>query len=77
MKGYNMGYSIKYITPFRLVLATLSYENLEYYNFKPKFDLVVIIRYILAFKKIFEYSNINDYKLLIYNEIIINLYAKQ
>ena len=53
----------------------MSHEDSKYHDIDPKFNLAVIIRYILASKKI-DISNINDYKLLTYKEAITNLYAR-
>ena len=54
----------------------MSYEDSEYHNIDPEFDLVAIVRYVLAFKKISENSNMNNYKLLTYKETITGPYAK-
>ena len=53
----------------------MSYEDPGYYDIDLEFDLVAIVRYILAFKKA-DVFNMDNYKSLTYEEIMAGLYAR-
>ena len=57
--------------------AILSHKNPNYHNFKPEFDLIVIVQKIVELRANQAVKEVDDYKPLTYEQTIIDPYIKQ
>ena len=57
--------------------AILRYEDLDYYNFEPEFDLATTIQQIINIRSYSAQAieEIDDYKLLTYEEVMVRPYT--